>query len=667
LIAGGFGALAVLFALTVWRLAAGPVSLAFLEPYVEQALSAENTGLTVSFDDLVLGWAGWDRTLDIRAIGVKARSAESGALAGVPEMSIELSIPALARGLIAPTRLELFGPGVRLVRNRTGGIDLGFSAPVAEQTNSERSDTLAEELLRDLLLPPNPDRAMGYLEQINVYEARLMLKDERLDVEWIAPSAFVSLARSENGIRATADLSLDLPGEPLELSATAHYDTNNRLVDIGLVFADVDPVRIAHAVPGLEDLAELAVPVSGGIDLLVAPEGHVLEVGFDIAAGAGRILAPTPYPEGTRFDVALIQARGRIVNGLEALSLEELFVDFGGPTISMSGHFSGDPSAPDTNADLAITGVPAEQLGRYWPPEISPEARSWLIEHMTAGTVDDVTLRLAIESSDWEKSRLEPGKVTGTFDVSDASLWYHTVLPPVEQIAIKGWFDTTQLHAITSGGVSGPLVLTEGAVDLDQVDTAAGNANIAVSMAGPASETFAVLDRPPFGFATALGLDPATVGGSVAGDLAVSLPLLAGLTLADLEIGVSADISGFSVTSGGMADLIGERRLDAGEASIVLDAAGFDLTGQALVEDVSVDVVWRENFRLHDDHEPRRLVSLSSRLDDRARSAYATASPSPRSTLALTKPQSPPRHLVGRSRPARRPKRGSCWRSRTVK
>jgi hypothetical protein len=481
--------------------------------------------------------------------------------------------------------------------------------------------------LRDLLLPPNPDRAMGYLEQINVYEARLMLKDERLDVEWIAPSAFVSLARSENGIRATADLSLDLPGEPLELSATAHYDTNNRLVDIGLVFADVDPVRIAHAVPGLEDLAELAVPLSGGIDLLVAPEGHVLEVGFDIAAGAGRILAPTPYPEGTRFDVALIQARGRIVNGLEALSLEELFVDFGGPTISMSGHFSGDPSAPDTNADLAITGVPAEQLGRYWPPEISPEARSWLIEHMTAGTVDDVTLRLAIESSDWEKSRLEPGKVTGTFDVSDASLWYHTVLPPVEQIAIKGWFDTTQLHAITSGGVSGPLVLTEGAVDLDQVDTAAGNANIAVSMAGPASETFAVLDRPPFGFATALGLDPATVGGSVAGDLAVSLPLLAGLTLADLEIGVSADISGFSVTSGGMADLIGERRLDAGEASIVLDGAGFDLTGQALVEDVSVDVVWRENFRLHDDHEARRLVSLSTRLDDRARSAYGLDRP----------------------------------------
>jgi len=628
MIAGGFGALAVLFALIVWRLAAGPVSLAFLEPYVEEALSAENTGLTVSFDDLVLGWAGWDRTLDIRAIGVKARSAEAGALAGVPEMSIELSIPALSRGLVAPTRLELFGPGVRLIRNQAGGIDLGFGETDDGQTDPEGPDTLAAELLQELLLPPDPDRAMGYLEQVNVFEARLMLKDEVLGIEWIAPSAQVSLERHENGIRVVSDLSLDLPGEPLDLSATANYDTNSRLVAVALTFHDVDPARIAAAVPGLEDLADLAVPVSGNVDLVVAPEGHVIEAGFDISTGAGQILAPTPFPVGSVFDVALIQARGRIVSGLEALALEELYIDFGGPTLAMSGHFSGDPEAPNTNADLAIKGVPADQLGRYWPPEVSPEARLWLTEHMTAGHIDEVTLRLAIESADWPKSRLEPGKVTGTFAASDASLWYHTVLPPVDQIAVKGWFDTTQLHAITSGGVSGPLVLTEGAVDLGNIDTADGDANIAVSFVGPASETLAVLDLPPFGYATALGLDPATVSGGVEGDLAVALPLLEDLTLDDLAIGVAADLKSFSVTAGGMADLIGERRLDDGVASIVLDAEGFDLTGQALIEDVPVDVVWRENFAtLLDAEEPRRRVALSSRLDDRARAAYGLDRP----------------------------------------
>lgn len=626
-VAGGFGALAVLFVLVVWRLSAGPVSLAFLEPYVEEALSTETAGLTVSFDDLVLGWAGWDRTLDIRAIGVKARSAESGALAGVPEMSIELSIPAMSRGLVAPTRLELFGPGVRLVRNQAGAIDLGFGDTPATEDPTVQTNDLAAELLRDLLLPPNPDRAMGYLQEVNVFEARVMLKDEQMGVEWIAPSAYVSFERHRDGIRMVSDLSLDLPGEPLNLSAAATYDVNSRLAEVALDFADVDPARIARAVPGLDDLADLDVPVSGTVDFVVAAEGHVIDVGFDISTGPGRILAPTPYAPGTRFDVALVQASGRIVEGFSALALDELFVDFGGPTLRMSGRFSGDPDAPDTNAELLIKRVPSDEIERYWPPEVSPEARGWLAEHMTAGVIDEVTLRLAIDGEDWPKSRLEPGKVTGAFAVSDASIWYHTVLPPVDGVAATGWFDTTQLRATTSGGVSGPLELFAGAVDLSDVDTENGVADIAVTFAGPASETLAVLDLPPFEYASALGLDPNTVSGSVAGDMAVAVPLLEDMEFSDIEIGVAADLHEFAVTAGGMTDLIGERRLDAGEASIVLDMDGFDLAGRARIEGVGVDVNWRENFTLLAGETQRRRVALSSRLDDADRAAFGLDRP----------------------------------------
>ena len=54
----------------------------------------------------------------------------------------------------------------------------------------------------------------------------------------------------------------------------------------------------------------------------------------------------------------------------------------------------------------------------------------------------------------------------------------------------------------------------------------------------------------------------------------------------------------------------------------MLDASGFELVGTALIEQVPVEVAWRENFKRSNDHEPRRLVSLASRLDDQARAVY---------------------------------------------
>ncbi len=70
----GFGALALLtlvaLPLFVWRLSEGPVSVAFLTPYVEDALSAPDKNYSVQLDDTVLG-LDENRLLDIRARGVR--------------------------------------------------------------------------------------------------------------------------------------------------------------------------------------------------------------------------------------------------------------------------------------------------------------------------------------------------------------------------------------------------------------------------------------------------------------------------------------------------------------------------------------------------------------------------------------------------------------------
>ncbi|MDP7543681.1 MAG: hypothetical protein QF758_03595, partial [Alphaproteobacteria bacterium] len=109
---------AILVALLSWRLAGEPVSLAFLTPYLQDALRAEDGSFRFELEDTVLTWAGWERTLDIRLVGVKAVGPEGDILAEVPELSVSLSAGAMMRGLVAPTSIDVLGPKIDVLLSR---------------------------------------------------------------------------------------------------------------------------------------------------------------------------------------------------------------------------------------------------------------------------------------------------------------------------------------------------------------------------------------------------------------------------------------------------------------------------------------------------------------------------------------------------------------------
>ena len=119
-------AVAVGFAVFAWRLSAGPISLAFLTPYMQDALRQTDSPIQIEFSDTILTWAGWDRALDIRILDVRAMGADGEVAAAAPEISISLSASALWRGMVAPTALEIIEPRVRLVRNADGSFEFGL-------------------------------------------------------------------------------------------------------------------------------------------------------------------------------------------------------------------------------------------------------------------------------------------------------------------------------------------------------------------------------------------------------------------------------------------------------------------------------------------------------------------------------------------------------------
>ncbi len=378
-VAAVVAATAIITAAAAWRLASGPVSLNFLTPYVQDALRQSDSPYRVEFSETILTWAGWERTLDIRILDVRAVGPGGGLAATAPEISIALSVPALLRGIVAPTSLEVIEPKVRIVRGPDGRIELGLG-----EAQGLAGDPI-ELLLADLLAPPDPARAMGYLKRVSVVGADLTVVDRRLGVSWYAPSATVSLARDGTGIAATASLDLEVGGNIAVFDARARYNSADGAVTVNVSFDGVQPEWFAHDTPVLAPLAAARFPVGGSIDIVLGDGAQVSGVTFDLNAGAGILALGEWFDNG--IEITFAQAKGHVDVALERVRLDDIFIDVGGPKLSAQGLFEGFGRAPFIAGDMTVTDLPIDEVERYWPRDFWPKFRNWIAANRSGGVI----------------------------------------------------------------------------------------------------------------------------------------------------------------------------------------------------------------------------------------------------------------------------------------
>ena len=622
------GLVAVGSGFAVWRLSQGPVSLAILAPYVEEALTAGHPGFHLYFDDLLLSWQGWERTFGIRAIGVRAYRSDASAMAGVPEMDIQLSIPALARGLIAPTQLELFGPSVRLVRRADGVIDLGFT-----DRAGDNGATVGKVLFGDLLRPLDRNRATGYLRRISIIEGRLSVRDEGLDLDWSAPVERLVLERHESGIKFATKMSLPVGESLVDVTIAAVGGHDQGRFDLAVEFEGLNPAALAAAYPSLAGLAGIDLTIAGRIDVVTNADGEIARIAFTLDGGRGSLALPLPIAPAALRDIRGVHAAGTFDSDLGALDLTALEIDFGGPALTMRGRFTGDWSAPDMTAVMHLSNVPIDDFADYWPASVAPGGRIWVVERISAGTVDDMTVTLDLTGADWLADTPPRDSVIGEFRLSGAEIAYLPGLPPVIGADAVGRFDAVGLSATVSGGTAGPLSLRAAEVTVDTEAGDHGLATVTVSFAGPLSETLAALDRPPFGYLAKTGLDASAITGRVEGELTVTVPLVDAPSLDSIAISLGADLYDLAIAESVLGGAVAGGLRDA-EAALLLDIEGFDLSGEGMLAGILASFHWRENFP-GTSADARRRIDVSAVIDDHHRAIVGLDSPAITGPVAI--------------------------------
>jgi len=649
---GGLGAgLAIMMVLSAWKLSSGPISLAFLTPYIESTLATFHKSFRVRLDDTILTWAGWERTLDIRVINVRALGEDDAFIASVPELSLSLSAKALIKGMIAPKSIEMFRPSLKIVRLRDGSLTVGFN------TDGSNSEEFLQEMFAVLMQKPDPSHPMSYLSRVSIFDADLQVIDQSLQTSWSAPSAQIQLLRGANGITGDVTMDLLVGDTKASVSVIGEYLESERRFDFGVDFNEVMLANYAKLSPGLSMLAGIEVPLQGTLTFSMLGDGTVESFGFDVAGSKGAVSLPVKtaenlgfLPLAQRVEIDAIDFRGRYEGRPEKIEINNLTLDFGAQgkvyipspldhempikTLNARGRYFGDGSRLELDAleldmngpqasialnlvgnedgvSLGASGVvrdfQAKNFSSHWPKGLATKARKWIVGHISQAKVPEA--RAALQARYTKDTGFELLTLNGDMNIRGATVDYLPPMPKAADITATARFNKKKFDIFITQAQTHGLSTRKSIISfrgLDQVDQ---YADMDLFIKGPLQDALSLIEHDPLGFASAVGVSPEQANGATDAHIKLGFLLEDSLSTDEIDVSVTARMHDVS-----MNNIILGQGIQKGQLDLKVTKQGLDLTGDVKLGNIPASFEWRRNFG--DDVPYRGHYKIASNIDN---------------------------------------------------
>ncbi|MBL4615544.1 MAG: hypothetical protein JKY27_11815 [Magnetovibrio sp.] len=635
--------------LVAWRLASGPVSISFLTPYIENALAEVHQGaVKLAVDDTILTWAGWERTLDIRIINLRTSLANGEVIATVPEVSISLSAEALMKGAVAPRSVEFFGPSFNIVRHADGSFALGFEG------GGEGTGDFASSMILLMLQDPDPSYAMSYLKRIAIIGGNVTYEDKAFGTVWHAPKADAEFIRTPAGLEAELDLDLKVGEKVAAISVMGSYSGTSKRIELGLSFDGVIPADFVALSQQIDVLSTLDLPMSGTITMSMEQNGRVEGVGFDLTGTKGYIALPVLMaakinaldwaqrigvnelrvsgqyegatqkldlstldvvlapgesvylPAPMNHDMALHSIKAVMSYGAQSglLNIKDMQVTLAsvrperklGPVAHINATVSGlvagqKSSGLSVDFTGSVSDVAFDDLGQYWPKSLGADARAWVLDSLTQGIADQASLSVTLRPGANGTTQLV--SLAGGIEGHGVTVDYISTMPAVTNASARATFTQKRFDiTIDEGDGYKGLKIMGGTITLVNLQNDFPEAEISLDILGPVTSALELIDHQPLGFASELGIKPENAQGTVVAHINLQLPLKADLLAADVRAKADARLSGTTVKGA-----LFQRDLIDGDLELAVTNDALELTGNAILGGVPVELNWNHDFR----------------------------------------------------------------------
>ena len=448
------GVLVVTFSL--WRLSKGPVSVNFITPYIEESLSRQTKNIDVRLKHTVLTWAGLERDIDLRALDLTIFDKEGAAIATVPELSLQLSLRALLRGVVAPKELEIFEPRLQIKRARSGQVAIGINK-ISSETKTEFSDV---GWLADFFHKRGADSNSNYLRRLTINNALVEFEDLKSGYKWKTQPTDINLESINNSINLTSRSILIFDSGVSEIKISAIKNPNQDLTDVIFSFENLSPEMLATLDPRLNNLKRLKVPVSGSLSMSIRDTLDIENITFDLSGGKGEILAKEFFIDPLSVHNFLF--RGEVDGSFNKLLVDRALINFNGPIAEISG----DVIRLDSSIKMKLNGRLAElsmnRVADLWPESVASISRKWIIRNIKDGFIDTATFSLNALTDLEDLEDISISKAQGELELKEAYVHYLRPMKPLKLSKSKGYYDGKKLIFDIDNGSIGNIEIVSG-------------------------------------------------------------------------------------------------------------------------------------------------------------------------------------------------------------
>jgi Protein of unknown function/AsmA-like C-terminal region len=568
-----------------WLLMTGPVHVAWLTPYLERELSTE--ALSVDIKDAQLR-LGEDHALDLTAVGVRVRDREGRLLGELPEVEVGLSTSALLfERRIAISRIDAVAPTLILTRRKDGSI--GFGRSPSDQSDVDRFDIGA--LLVPILTRSEAGGAPAYLEHIRFSGGELILKDQVLGRTLNARDAELNVDFFADRVAAALQFRIDQPARSAFVHVSANHKPSQDWIGIQVALEGLQPADFADFAPDLP-LSGVRLPLSGKVQSAISLQGKLAPIRFDLQAEGG--VVELPWLGLGALPINAVRARGALAADLEGVVVDQLSFVSNGAQLSGHGEVAWRGGEPTLQADIEANNATIDHVAAFWPPGEGREARAWVTENITGGVVSTARAKLRFGPGDLGQKPLPEHTLAGEFAFQDLTVRYVDTMPPLVGVSGSATFTARRMDFAVASGHVGDLAADNGSVVITGIGIKGRDTTqleIASHVAGPLAQALSLIDQPPLGFASRIGIAPDAASGRVVADLRIGMPLHKDLEPEE-EARVAADAT---ITDGALAGK--PFNLSKGQLTLKVTEQTAELAGEAVVEGVPVRLQVEESLR----------------------------------------------------------------------
>lgn len=275
--------------------------------------------------------------------------------------------------------------------------------------------------------------------------------------------------------------------------------------------------------------------------------------------------------------------------------------------------------------DIAGDGVSADDLKRVWPPMMAADARNWFVKNVVAGKLKKSSMRYnfpvgAIDPTGAESKPLPPGAMS--IDIVGTGVQIRPT-DTMDPVTLDGDTRLTLRDAdITMSAQGASIPTAKGTIGLANVafvisSDPAAPGDVIYEISGdlasgiPAMIDLARTQAPDMLKADTLPVDIASLGGNVTLSLVATI-VNDKVTGANkrLDYAINGIVQDFRSTAPLMGRTIGD-----GQLSFVVSQAGYNVSGQAAIDGVGVDLTIDGKLE-KDAPPPEMLLSASFSADD---------------------------------------------------